>query len=500
VFGGKTLDISAFFHSCLFSKLQGFDASCPLASPCSSACACCMLRASSQKYTLPPALSSTQDGLSEGLFLYPLPFGARAVRESQRDFLRTLVAGGITFLTPALFEAVWRRTDRPCSKTGKVHGVVPGDVSDEAVQAAIADFREQLLDTSFLPEVSETFLGSASNTVLRSSNVQQSPLHEDGESTSPRGGGACGGGGKGGPSELVEAPTSWSLEEKDDVDEEHPRRRVDSAGRSSEGSFDQSALYAMLKGAVESGLVEPQLTVGPALQFTIDVGLQPRILQPRFVVVIGLRSLRVATVGFVGEPIIGDRPSEQRTPFVVRLLTQNLLEIDTAGDREGGPPQIRVRYCVRNAQAAELSAQACLKTEVDELREMADGRRASWQPLLAPDFGQGLVAGVSLLGSVERGDEEITFFRVKVAPSSGREPWEVERRYQQFHDLFRTLRPARGQLGVSFPRKHLRVLAGDRLETRRRGLEVWLGEVVREAQSRMPSWLRHIYDFLEVPG
>ena len=56
-----------------------------------------------------------------------------------------------------------------------------------------------------------------------------------------------------------------------------------------------------------------QLTIGPALDFAVSVGLPPRILQPRYVVAAGSESLRVATLAFVGGPLMGDRPSERGT-------------------------------------------------------------------------------------------------------------------------------------------------------------------------------------------
>ena len=36
--------------------------------------------------------------------------------------------------------------------------------------------------------------------------------------------------------------------------------------------------------------------------------------------------LRVATVGFIGEPAVGDRPDRKATPFALRLLSGNLLD------------------------------------------------------------------------------------------------------------------------------------------------------------------------------
>ena len=36
--------------------------------------------------------------------------------------------------------------------------------------------------------------------------------------------------------------------------------------------------------------------------------------------------LRVSTIGFIGEPAVGDRPDRKATPFALRLLSGNLLD------------------------------------------------------------------------------------------------------------------------------------------------------------------------------
>merc|ERR1712136_317610 len=77
-----------------------------------------------------------------------------------------------------------------------------------------------------------------------------------------------------------------------------------------------------------------------------------------------------------------------------------------------------------------------------------------------------------------------TLFRVEVSPANGAAPWTVRRRYNQFFDFFSLVRPRLGRLALaSFPRKGFRPCIGDRLESRRSSLEVWLNEVLRQAQA-----------------
>merc|ERR1712061_385488 len=110
-----------------------------------------------------------------------------------------------------------------------------------------------------------------------------------------------------------------------------------------------------------------------------------------------------------------------------------------------------------------------------------------------------LIAGVEIPpeGVTQRG--EVTVFRIDVTPANGGPPWEVWKRYQQFHDLYVGLHPVGNHLAaVAFPRKHLLACTGRKLEARRQGLEAWLMEVVREAQSREPQWFRPLCVFLNV--
>jgi len=71
--------------------------------------------------------------------------------------------------------------------------------------------------------------------------------------------------------------------------------------------------------------VAAHISVGPGLHVAAHCGLPPALWQPVYVVCIGAGQARVLTLAFIGEPVMGDRPEYKRTPFVLQLLTDNLL-------------------------------------------------------------------------------------------------------------------------------------------------------------------------------
>lgn len=77
-----------------------------------------------------------------------------------------------------------------------------------------------------------------------------------------------------------------------------------------------------------------------------------------------------------------------------------------------------------------------------------------------------------------RENQGVTFFAIDVVPTQGA-PWRIMRRYSQ-------LRTFMEQVGRkhNFPRKLWWGCHGDRLEERRRGLEVWLNSVIRAHQGQ----------------
>lgn len=95
----------------------------------------------------------------------------------------------------------------------------------------------------------------------------------------------------------------------------------------------------------------------------------------------------------------------------------------------------------------------------------------------------------------QRGD--VTFFAIDVTTLSGGSVWRVMRRYSQFHALQARLGPlSRSFPDAPFPTKLIFACKDQKLEDRRRGLEVWLQRALEFPSSR-GLWLRDIREFLE---
>lgn len=75
-----------------------------------------------------------------------------------------------------------------------------------------------------------------------------------------------------------------------------------------------------------------QMTVDPTIQIVTQHGLLPSVVQPKFVVLVSKQQVRVATYAFIGSPVCGDRPNRKWTPFLMRMVTCNLVELSSAVD------------------------------------------------------------------------------------------------------------------------------------------------------------------------
>jgi len=71
--------------------------------------------------------------------------------------------------------------------------------------------------------------------------------------------------------------------------------------------------------------VAAHISTGPGMQVLLQEQLPPVLWQPTFVICISRSQVRVLTFAFVGEPAIGDRPDRKHTPFMLRMLTDNLI-------------------------------------------------------------------------------------------------------------------------------------------------------------------------------
>jgi len=76
------------------------------------------------------------------------------------------------------------------------------------------------------------------------------------------------------------------------------------------------------------------ISIGPGIQVAMQGELPPTLWQPAFVVCIGCNQVRVVTFAFVGEPVAGDRPDRKYTPWVLRLVSGDLVA--DARPRAGG--------------------------------------------------------------------------------------------------------------------------------------------------------------------
>lgn len=84
------------------------------------------------------------------------------------------------------------------------------------------------------------------------------------------------------------------------------------------------------------------LTVGAAMDALLASECVPQMFQNKYCVLVSgssvrqEESVRVLTYGFIGSPESGDRPDMKYTPFMLRLLTENLLEKKDSAEAEAG--------------------------------------------------------------------------------------------------------------------------------------------------------------------
>mmetsp|Transcript_14888 Transcript_14888/g.27935 ORF Transcript_14888/g.27935 Transcript_14888/m.27935 type:complete len:443 (+) Transcript_14888:31-1359(+) len=127
------------------------------------------------------------------------------------------------------------------------------------------------------------------------------------------------------------------------------------------------------------------LSVSPGMQLVVERGLPPVLHQPTFVICIGGGQVRVLTFAFVGEPVTGDRPDRKRTPFAIRLATDELGAMSRSRkdqkDQGDGASASKLRYAshaVDPAVQTSLDMIVTLEEELFQANEMGD-----WQKLAA---------------------------------------------------------------------------------------------------------------------
>lgn len=120
--------------------------------------------------------------------------------------------------------------------------------------------------------------------------------------------------------------------------------------------------------------VASQISVGPGVAVVAVRGLPPVLWQPTFVLTIGAGQVRVLTFAFVGEPVTGDRPGCKKTPFSLRMVTDNL--IITASEALGSPDvaPLTVHYSACHVPAGvNTSLDLVVNLEEELFAAVADG-------------------------------------------------------------------------------------------------------------------------------
>ncbi|CAE8741232.1 unnamed protein product [Polarella glacialis] len=113
--------------------------------------------------------------------------------------------------------------------------------------------------------------------------------------------------------------------------------------------------------------VAAHINVSPGMQAVLCEKLPPALWQPAFAVCIGRGQVRVLTLAFVGGPVVGDRPSCKRTPFLLRLTSGDLAEKSNADEES------MVRFRVVRAIEGLQSVEKHLVAMSEELFSMANG-------------------------------------------------------------------------------------------------------------------------------
>ncbi|CAE7667518.1 unnamed protein product [Symbiodinium pilosum] len=147
------------------------------------------------------------------------------------------------------------------------------------------------------------------------------------------------------------------------------------------------------------------ISVSPGMQLVAECGLDPVLYQPTFVVCIGGGQLRVLTFAFVGGPVSGDRPDRKRTPFAIRLATDDLVALSRV---EASDKVSKLRYA---AHAVDPAVQTSLDMIVILEEELFHANEAGdWQKLAAvgtaePTIETEMEASVSEKGVVAESND-----------------------------------------------------------------------------------------------
>jgi len=238
-------------------------------------CGTCVSRAQVQSATL---ARNAAGSLPSGEMQIPLPIGDGPWNECLRDFKRTLEGGSLFVLCRGRSFGVQEPTQKR------------GDVSQAACERAFDDFASvvgfelQAQATGLRPET------DAKRTCWHPSCAR--PAHHDGP---------C-------------------------IDAFLQRLRPPEG---CPDPLEPELLEKLVRHIVAS------ISVNPGMQVVMRHSFSPALWQPTFVVCIGNDQVRVVTLAFIGSPVMGDRPSSKSTPFVLRLVTDDLLATGAQGHTQG---------------------------------------------------------------------------------------------------------------------------------------------------------------------
>jgi len=110
------------------------------------------------------------------------------------------------------------------------------------------------------------------------------------------------------------------------------------------------------------GHIVASVSVNPGMQVVMRHSFAPALWQPTFVVCIGKDQVRVVTLAFIGGPVMGDRPSSKSTPFILRMITDELVA--GAQGHTRGPS----RYCVQPAPKSVATIASHVTELADKFR------------------------------------------------------------------------------------------------------------------------------------
>jgi hypothetical protein len=183
-----------------------------------------------------------------------------------------------------------------------------------------------------------------------------------------------------------------------------------------EGTLWQTLREAQMEGELaegEAGLRELaravvyHLTVNPAIHVVLSHDVQPpALMQPRYVVLVGHGHVRVATYAFAGSPVKGDRPDNKHSPYILRLLSPNLLPWGRAPspEEQRQEPELRGQHVLCYAARFTRLEHSALAVEEDTLAlHAAVGGSGAWDEVFVVPEGVRRATDESALVSVASG-------------------------------------------------------------------------------------------------